>query len=77
MPGLKHVNWVSTQIPMWQIDCETYRKAGRPFELRDVSSEDHLKFVEFFCSRYALTCEKNGTTVRFLIGPNPKSATPP
>jgi hypothetical protein len=60
-----NMNWSSTQVPLWQIDCEEFRKVGRPFELRDVTTPEHEKFVEVFSVRHGLWTEREGTTVRF------------
>jgi len=56
-------------VPLWQIDCEEFRKVGRPFELRDVTTPEHEKFVEVFSVRHGLATEREGTTVRFLQKP--------
>jgi hypothetical protein len=59
------MNWTSTQVPLWQIDCDAFRKTGRAFELRDVTSVDHSEFVVAFCGRYDWVSKKSGTTVKF------------
>jgi hypothetical protein len=58
-------NWTSTQVPMWQIDCDTFRKAGSQWELRDVKTEEHEKFLEFFTALHELTFTRHGTSARF------------
>jgi hypothetical protein len=58
------LNWTSTHVPMWQIDCETYRKTERPFELRDVGDE-HMGFVATFAKQFNLKFTKKGSTVVF------------
>ncbi len=60
------MNWSSTRVPLWQIDCEEFRKVGRPFELRDVTTPEHEKFVEAFSVRHGLMNGREGTTVRFF-----------
>lgn len=59
------VNWTSTKVPMWQIDCESFRKIGRVFELRDVTTPEHRAFVEAFSERFRLKITQSGTTVTF------------
>jgi hypothetical protein len=59
------MNWTSTEVPLWQIDCENYRKTRQPFELRDVSPE-HSAFIEHFTERYDLECKRNGNRVIFF-----------
>jgi hypothetical protein len=60
------MNWTSTKVPLWQIDCENFRKAGTTMELRDVTTEEHASFVKAFGERYGLRMEQDGTTVRFI-----------
>jgi hypothetical protein len=67
------VNWTTTQVPLWQIDCEAFRKAEREFELRDVSTEEHRQFVLAFCGRYNWKPKQSGTTVLFLPPPPTKT----
>jgi hypothetical protein len=59
------MNWTTTKVPLWQIDCENFRKVGRPFELRDVTTTEHWQFVKVFGARYAWNYTKEGSTVRF------------
>ena len=60
------MNWTSTKVPLWQIDCEEFRKVGRPFELRDVTTPEHEKFIEALSIRHGLRTEGQGATVRFF-----------
>jgi hypothetical protein len=62
------MNWTSTKVPMWQIDCENFRKVGTPFELRHVTSEDHKAFVAAFAKENTLITSEQGTTVHFESG---------
>ena len=64
------MNWTSTQIPLWQIDCDNHRKALRPFELRDLGP-GHDDFVEQFTQRYALECKRIGHRVIFYRPDSP------
>jgi hypothetical protein len=59
------VNWTSTQVPLWQIDCDEFRKVGRPFELRDVTTPEHENFCAVFSIRVGWKFKKEGTTVLF------------
>jgi len=65
MPSFALVNWTSTTVPMWQIDCENFRKVGGTFHLKDVSTEEHLMFVKLFCARYDYSVKMAGTTAIF------------
>ena len=58
------MNWTSTKTPMWQIDCENFRRVGS-FELRDVSSPEHLAFVEAFAAQHELSLKRSGEAVLF------------
>jgi hypothetical protein len=64
-PKLGAVNWTTTKVPLWQVDCENFRRTGRPFELRDVSAPEHLQFVNAFAARYELTVKEDRGSVRF------------
>jgi hypothetical protein len=59
------VNWTSTQVLLWQIDCDTFRKVGRAFELREVNTKEHEDFCEFYAARYGLTTKREGNKVVF------------
>jgi hypothetical protein len=70
------LNWTTTKIPLWQIDCESYRKAGQPFELREVTTPEHEQFVQVFAARYDLQITREGyasnvCTNRMLGGMTP------
>ena len=59
------MNWTTTTVPLWAVDCAEYVKVGRPFELRDVTTDEHLRFVELFAARHNLKATTKGTTVLF------------
>jgi hypothetical protein len=59
------MNWTSTQVPLWQIDCDEFRKVGRPFELRDVVSAEHEQFVAVFSVRFGWAIKREGSVVVF------------
>jgi hypothetical protein len=63
------MNWTSTQVPLWQIDCDAFRQVGRAFELRDVTSVEHYEFETAFCARYDWVSKRSGTTVLFSSPP--------
>jgi hypothetical protein len=59
------INWTSTEVPMWEMDCVQFWRTGLPFELRNVTTEEHEAFVERFASAHQLTVEQYGSTVLF------------
>jgi hypothetical protein len=59
------MNWTSTRVPLWQIDCENFYRSGHPIELRDVTTNEHKQFVAAFAQRHQLRIIERGTTVRF------------
>jgi hypothetical protein len=61
------MNWTTTKVPLWQLDCDNFRKAGSPFELRDVSAQEHFAFVKEFAGRNRLNVKRAGSVVRFEI----------
>jgi hypothetical protein len=61
------MNWTTTKVPLWQADCENFRKAGPPFELRDVTAQEHLTFIKDFATRNRLKLKRAGSVVRFEI----------
>ena len=61
----KVVNWTSATVPMWQIDCQNFWRAGLPFEVRDISTDEEIRFVETFATSHHLTYKRQGSTVLF------------
>ena len=59
------MNWTSTKAPLWQIDCDEFRNRKKPFELRDVTTEEHEKFTLVYASRFDLGYKRTGSTVLF------------
>jgi hypothetical protein len=59
------VNWTTTTVPLWQVDCENYRRTGKPFEIRDVSTHEHREFIEQFAARYDLRVKHGDGVVVF------------
>ena len=59
------MNWTSTKVPKWQIECGNFANNGKTFELRDVTTNEHQRFVELFAKHYSLAAEQEGTTVTF------------
>ena len=62
-------NWTSTKVPLWEADCLQFWRAGLPFELRDVTEEEHYLFVARFSAAHDLVVSREDTTVVF----SPKS----
>jgi hypothetical protein len=58
-------NWTSTKVPLWETDCVQFWRAGQPFELRDVSTEDHHMFVARFANMHNLDVSRDGDRVVF------------
>ena len=63
------MNWTSTTVPLWRIDCEEFRKVGRPFDLRDIDTDDHLEFAGTFTSRSYLEFRREQN--RIIFHPKP------
>ncbi len=61
----KVVNWTSAKVPMWQMDCQNFWRAGLPFEVRNVSEEEDVKFIETFASSHSLNYVRKGETAYF------------
>src|SRR5687768_7560762 len=59
------LNWTSTKVPLWQIDCDEYRKLRKPFELRDVTTEEHKVFAVAYSSRFDLEYKFTESAVVF------------
>ena len=59
------MNWTSTTVPLWQVDLENYFRVGGSFQLRDVTTEEHMTFVKLFAVRHDLEYKKSGKTVLF------------
>ena len=81
----KVVNWTSATVPMWQIDCQNFWRAGLPFEIRDICKDEDIRFIETFATSHNLSYKRQGTTVLFpaapfvqseVIPPNSKATTP-
>ena len=65
------MNWTTTRVPLWQIDCDNFRRVGRPFELRDATTEEYTSFVHAFAARYSLSFVVEGSRVVFTPIPAP------
>ena len=68
------LNWTATTISRWQADCETFRRTGKPFELRDVTTSEHRQFVLEFAARYGLSVFHGDGIARFEAQNQVKSA---
>jgi hypothetical protein len=62
------VNWTSTKVPLWESDCVQFWRTGQPFELRDVTSDEHHLFIARFSLAHELEVTRDGDRVIF----NPK-----
>ena len=58
-------NWTSTTVPLWETDCLQFWRAGQPFQLRDVSTEEHSRFIARFSRDNDLEVQRQGSTVTF------------
>jgi hypothetical protein len=68
-------NRTTTTVPLWQVDCENFRRTGKPFELRDVATTiEHRMFIEEFSARYELTV-RHGDGFAVFESPNKRKNT--
>jgi hypothetical protein len=65
------INWTSTEVPMWEMDCVQFWRTGLPFELRNVTTDEHAAFVERFAAAHQLTVQREGSNVQFGFGAPP------
>ena len=59
------VNFTTTKVPLWQIECDNFRRVGSEYELRDLATPEHDQFVQNFAARYDLDFKRDGSTVTF------------
>jgi hypothetical protein len=59
------MNWTSTTVPLWQVDLENYFRVGGAFQLKDVTTEEHMNFVKLFAVRHNLDYTLSAKTVLF------------
>ena len=69
------MNWTSTKVPMWQLDCQNFWRAGSAFEVRDVASDEDKQFIEIFASSHNLTFTRFGNSALFSA-PNFSTSSP-
>lgn len=74
--NLSAMNWTSTEVPMWQVDCVEFHRVGRPFEVREVKTGDHESFIEAFAAHNGLETVREGSTVRFFSRPSDGKGVP-
>jgi hypothetical protein len=60
------MEWTSTNTRRWQLQCGNFANEGEAFQLRDVTTEEHRRFVEVFAKHYELEVSVEGTTVTFF-----------
>jgi hypothetical protein len=63
------MNYTSTKVPLWRTDCESFRRTGRSFELRDVTTAEHWAYVKDLTHRFDLVEKIALTTVTFTQKP--------
>jgi hypothetical protein len=59
------MNWTSAKVPLWEADCEEFRRAGRPFEVRHVDTEEAVKILERFATKYGLRYQRKANLYKF------------
>ena len=59
------MNSTTTKVPLWQIECDNFRRVGTEYELRDLATPEHDQFVQNFAARYDLDFTRTGSTVTF------------
>jgi hypothetical protein len=59
------MNWTTTTVPLWQGDCDNYRRTGRPFEVRDVTTPSQREFLDQFAARHDLAVSQEEQIARF------------
>ena len=63
-------NWTSTQVPMWQEDIINFWRAGSPFEIREVSTEEDKSIISKFAHQHELDLIERGKTL--ILSPKPQ-----
>jgi len=56
----------STNARRWQLQCGNFANAGETFQLWDVTTDEHRRFVEVFAKHYNLKTKLEGTIVTFF-----------
>jgi hypothetical protein len=56
-------NWTSTKVPMWQDDMVNFWRAGSPFEIREVSTEEEKALITRFAQQHHLDLIERGKTL--------------
>lgn len=60
--------WTSTTKAAWKNDCDAFRRAGVPFKIKGVRTDEHRAFVLRFAARHGLTLA-HGDGVVYLAPP--------
>lgn len=60
------MNRTSTNHPRWKIECDEFRKLGKPFKLGNASTVEHMAFIQAFCMTFEWTAKQLGETVIFF-----------
>jgi hypothetical protein len=61
------VKAVSTNEPEWQSECERLVMTDEPFELRDILTEEHHRFVNRFIGRFYPRYESKGRSAVVFV----------
>ena len=59
------MNFTTTKVPLWQIECDNFRRVDSEYELRDMATTEHDQFVQALAARYDLDITRLGSTVTF------------
>jgi hypothetical protein len=57
------MNWISTAIPSWREECENQRRRHESFEVRDVTTSEHLQFIATFSKCFHLRIKPTGRSI--------------
>ncbi|HTG44568.1 MAG TPA: hypothetical protein VK633_08550 [Verrucomicrobiae bacterium] len=52
---------------MWEIDCIQFWRAGLPFQVRNVVTPEHEKFISDFAASHGLLIERAGPVAVFVF----------
>jgi hypothetical protein len=55
--------WTSTTKAEWKKECDAFRKAGVPFKIKGVQTDEHRTFVLSFAAQHRLSVAHGDGTV--------------
>jgi hypothetical protein len=64
--GSRHapaLNWTSTMVPLWESDLINFWRAGKPFEVRDVTTTEQSLILTQFAASHELDVIREGSKV--------------